>query len=395
MSRRRLMASLAAISCCLVLVIALAAWTFPLRDASLAPPLAPPGFSSQQQTNLLSPVPKLHSIEYRHHNFDSAALNDTVVDAIETRLHQLPDGLRVETVYDQAKAEAMKKALEEFWSARGVTVEVRTTLTHYGRSARYANLEFDIYKQTVLPGRLEGGIARGVAGGVSQGISRGVTEGVSRGIAGGIRGGISGPLSTHPSSDEPGVDYSTFWYDTVKRGPMLRQVRGSGTLVRGEGSTNLVARVTVPASMAADVKPGQNAAVSTKKGPLANGHVNSMGAPSSNDTRTVDIALDALPPGTSAGLEVIASIDIEKLQNVLFVGRPAGGSPNAGIFLFKIINTGSEAIRTYVKLGRASATTIEVLDGLREGDKVILSDMSSVGEAERIRITDDQHRLKH
>ena len=175
----------------------------------------------------------------------------------------------------------------------------------------------------------------------------------------------------------------------------MRQVRGSGTLVRGEGSANLVARVSVPASLAADVKPGQSVAVSTKKGPLANGHVHSTGAPASNDTRTVDIALDALPPGTSAGLEVIATINIEKLDNALFVGRPVGGSPNTGMFLFKIINNGSEAIRTYVKLGRASATTIEVLDGLKEGDQVILSDVSSVGEAERIRITDDQHVLKH
>src|SRR6266699_168516 len=90
----------------------------------------------------------------------------------------------------------------------------------------------------------------------------------------------------------------------------------------------------------------------------------------------------SLPPSTS------------KSSTTLCSSGPVGGSPNTGMFLFKIINNGSEAIRTYVKLGRASATTIEVLDGLKEGDKVILSDVS-VGEAERLRITDDQHVLKH
>jgi beta-lactamase regulating signal transducer with metallopeptidase domain len=388
MSRRRLIASLAAISCCLILIISLAAWTFPLQGA---PRPAPSTLGGVWQQNLDRAVPLLRRIEVKHHDFTGNVLSDTVVNDERTRLNQLPGRLTVETAYDQAKAGKMKEALESFWSERGITVEVRTTLTPYARSARYANLQFDVYEQTILPGRLEGGTAGGVAGGISQGISHGIAEGVSRGIVGGIRGA----LRTQPSSDEPSVDYSTIWLDTVKRGPMMRQVRGSGTLVRGEGSANLVARVSVPASLAADVKPGQSVAVGTKKGPLANGHVHSTGAPSSNDTRTVDIALDALPPGTSAGLEVIATINIEKLDNALFVGRPVGGSPNTGMFLFKIINNGSEAIRTYVKLGRASATTIEVLDGLKEGDQVILSDVSSVGEAERIRITDDQHVLKH
>jgi beta-lactamase regulating signal transducer with metallopeptidase domain len=238
-----------------------------------------------------------------------------------------------------------------------------------------------------------GGVTGGVPGGIAQGISGGVAGGVSNGIGGGVRGGISGGISTHASPEEPSVDYSTVWTDTVKKGPMPLQVRGKGTLVRGEGSANFVARVTVPASMAADVKPGQNAAVASQKGPLGKGRVSSLG-PLSNDARTVDIALDAVPQGASVGLEVMANIDIGKLDNVLFVGRPVNGASNAGIDLFKIINDGKEAIRTHVKFGRASASTIEVLSGLKEGDKVIISDMSSVDGAERIRLADEKHVVK-
>lgn len=132
------------------------------------------------------------------------------------------------------------------------------------------------------------------------------------------------------------------------------------------------------------------------------GHVISLSASPSDGTRTVTITLDApLPPGFRAGLgaaqalEVVATIDVEKLDNVLFVGRPIHSSPNAAVFLYRITNNSSESVRSYGKLGRASVTTMEVLDGLKEGDKVILSDMSSVGEAERVLITDDQHRSKH
>ena len=210
-----------------------------------------------------------------------------------------------------------------------------------------------------------------------------------------LAGGIAGGINTHASADEPSVDISTFWLDTVKRGPMPLQVRGMGTLVRGEGSANFVARMRVPASMAADLKPGENAALATKNGaPLATGRVGNVGAPS-NDMRTVDIALDAVPETATAGLEVIATIDNGKLDNVLFVGRPVNGVANGSVDLFKIVNNGTEAVRTHVKFGHASVNTIEILDGLKEGDKVIISDMSHVQSAERIRLTDEKHLRGH
>jgi hypothetical protein len=241
---------------------------------------------------------------------------------------------------------------------------------------------------------VSGGVAGGVSGGVAAEVSGGVTDGVNGGIAGGVSGDFSGATSTRASSDIPNVDYSSIWIDTVKRGPMLRQVRGQGKLVRAEGSTNFVAQVILPTGTTADVKPGQNAAIATQKGPLARGHVGSISPSTSGDTRTVDIALDAVPDGASVGLEVEGTIDIEKIDSVLQVGRPAHSAQNTGISLFKIVNNGADAVRVYVKLGRNSVNTVEVLAGLKEGDRVILSDMSSVENAERIHLTDEQHVRK-
>jgi multidrug efflux pump subunit AcrA (membrane-fusion protein) len=143
--------------------------------------------------------------------------------------------------------------------------------------------------------------------------------------------------------------------------------------------------------MMVDVRPNQNAAIATRKGPLANGHVSRTSPSPSNDTRSVDIALDAVPEGVSAGLEIDATIDIEKLESVLNVGRPVHSTANSTVSLFKIANDGTEAVRVKVKLGRSSVNTIEVLDGLQVGDKVILSDMSSYDNADRIHLIDEKH----
>jgi beta-lactamase regulating signal transducer with metallopeptidase domain len=241
---------------------------------------------------------------------------------------------------------------------------------------------------------VSGGVVSGVSGAVAGDVSAGVTGGVKGGVAGGVSSDVSGAVSTRAPSDIPNVDYSAIWIDTVKRGPMLQQVRGLGKLVRAEGSTNFVAQVTLPTVMTADVKLGQNAAIATRKGPLANGHVSSISRSTSGDTRTVDIALDAVPEGASAGLEVDGTIDIEKIESVLQVGRPAQGAQNTRIPIFKIVSNGADAVRVYVKLGRASVNTVEVLAGLREGDSVILSDMSQFENADRIHLTDEQHVRK-
>ena len=249
------------------------------------------------------------------------------------------------------------------------------------------------------PPALRSGDQPNLAGSVAQGISRGIAGEISKGIVEGVSGGISGRIAT--PAQEPNVDIAAIWTDKVKRGPMLRQVRGLGALSLAKGSQNAVIKVALPAVLVTDVRPNKDATVDTHLG-LVKGHVANIDQSSSGETRTVNIVLDGpLPQGFSAGrgagdvVEVVATIDIEKLDKVLYVGRPVNGSANSSVDLFKIIDNGAEAVRTHVKLGRSSVNTIEVLDGLQEGDRVIISDMSSVANAERIRVADEKHLRSH
>ena len=245
----------------------------------------------------------------------------------------------------------------------------------------------------------QGGVAHGVPGGVSGGVTvpdRGAAtppaQGVNGGIAGGISEGVGTPVRGISSSDIPTVENNTIWIDTVKRGPMVRQVRGLGTLVRAKDSTNLIAKVVLPESMTSEVHANQSAVISTQDRPLAVGHVTSVSREVVNGTVMVDISLDAVP--TKFPNQVDATIDVEKLDNILYVGRPVQGAQNSTIALFKIVKDGTEAVRVEVKLGRVSVNTIEILDGLKEGDKIILSDMSPYDNADRVHIADEKHLSK-
>jgi hypothetical protein len=230
------------------------------------------------------------------------------------------------------------------------------------------------------------GAPRAAQSAPASGVAQGVAGGIAGGVAGGVSGGVKALVSGSVGGDTPNVDRSTIWTDTVKKGSMVWQVRGLGTLVRAEDSANLVARVTLPEFMTADVRPDQNAAVDTRKG-LVKGHVSRVSPSPSGGTRTVDIALDAaLPEGVGVDLPVSATIDIGKLENVIYVGRPVHGAANSSVSLFKLASDGAEAQRVTVKLGRASVQTIEVLDGLKPGDQIILSDMSQWDQANRIHL---------
>ena len=201
-------------------------------------------------------------------------------------------------------------------------------------------------------------------------------------------------MGGNASGDIPTVDVSTVWTGTVKRGPMVRQVRGLGTIVHAEDSGNLIARITLPEFLTKDVRADQNAAVSTQTGTVK-GYVLRVSPTASPDTRSVDVALDASRRvAFSAGLQIDATIDIEKLDNILSVGRPVHAAANSTVSLFKLAKDGREAERVKVKLGRSSVNAIEVMDGLKEGDKIILSDMSTYDNADRIHITDEKHLSK-
>jgi HlyD family secretion protein len=138
------------------------------------------------------------------------------------------------------------------------------------------------------------------------------------------------------------------------------------------------------------VHANQSAVTSTQKGRLATGHVISVGRDVVNGTVAVDISLDEVPKsfflGGTVPERVDATVDIEKLDNILQIGRPVRVAANSTSSVFKIVKDGTEGVRVDVKFGRSSVSTIEVLNGLNVGDKVILSDMSAYDNADRIRL---------
>jgi HlyD family secretion protein len=148
----------------------------------------------------------------------------------------------------------------------------------------------------------------------------------------------------------------------------------------------LKAELKIAETQAKDIAIGQDAQVDTRNG-IIPGKVMRIDPSVINGTRTVDVRLvGALPPGAVPDLSVDGTIELENLSDVVFVGRPVFGQPNSTITLFKIDPDGKGAERTTVKLGRSSVNTIEVLDGLKVGDKVILSDMSAQDGHDRIRL---------
>jgi len=148
----------------------------------------------------------------------------------------------------------------------------------------------------------------------------------------------------------------------------------------------LKAVIRVPETQARDIAVGQKAMVDTRNG-IVNGHVMRIDPGSSQGTVTVEVAIDGeLPRGARADMSVDGTIELERLPNVMYVGRPAYGSPESTVGLFRVSDDGSEATRVTVRLGRASVNTVEVLNGLAVGDSVIISDMSQWDNQPRIRL---------
>jgi HlyD family secretion protein len=162
---------------------------------------------------------------------------------------------------------------------------------------------------------------------------------------------------------------------------------GPGTnLARVADPRRLKAEVRVAETQAKDVQLGQNVSVDTRNG-IIPGRVSRIDPSVQNGTVTVDVALDGeLPPGARPDLSIDGTIELERLSDVLYVGRPAVGEDNSKIGLFKLSADGAYATRTQVKLGRSSVNKVEILGGLRAGDQVILSDASQWDKNDRIRL---------
>lgn len=182
-----------------------------------------------------------------------------------------------------------------------------------------------------------------------------------------VRAGISGVL----------VDLPMQVGQHVQPGTMLAKV------VQPE---HLMAALKIAETQARDVQFGEPASIDTHNG-IISGTVMRVDPAVQNGTVTVDVKLTGeLPKGARPDLSVDGTIDLERLDNVLYVGRPAFGQENSTISLFKLDTGGREAMRVPVKVGRESVNSIQIFEGLHEGETVILSDMSRWDKTDRIRL---------
>jgi HlyD family secretion protein len=182
-----------------------------------------------------------------------------------------------------------------------------------------------------------------------------------------VRAGIAGVLTSMPLAVG----------QHVEPGTMLAQV---------VLPNQLKAQLKIAETQARDIQFGQPASIDTHNG-LADGKVTRIDPAVVNGTVTVDVQLTGKPPdGARQDLSVDGTIDLERLSDVLYVGRPAFGNENSTISLFRLDDQGKGAVRVPVKVGRASVNAIQVLEGLHQGDTVILSDMSRYDTTDRIRL---------
>jgi multidrug efflux pump subunit AcrA (membrane-fusion protein) len=149
---------------------------------------------------------------------------------------------------------------------------------------------------------------------------------------------------------------------------------------------HLIAELKIAETQARDVQIGEPASVDTHNGVVA-GTVMRVDPAVQNGTVTVDVTLTGeLPKGARPDLSVDGTVDLERLTDVTYVGRPAFGQENSTISLFKLDPDSKGAVRVPVKVGRASVNSIQVIEGLHEGDTVILSDMSRWDNTDRIKL---------
>lgn len=187
-----------------------------------------------------------------------------------------------------------------------------------------------------------------------------------------VKAGIAGVLTSLPTPPGP-----------VQVG---EHVTAGTSVAEVIDPSQLKAALQIAETQAHDIQLGQPAEVDTHNG-IVKGHVSRIDPSVLNGTRTVDVTLDGpLPQGAVPQLSVDGTIDLEHLHDVLYVGRPAFGNPNSTISLFRIDPDGKTATRVQVKVGGASVTEIQILDGLKEGDRVILSDMSRYDANDKVRL---------
>jgi HlyD family secretion protein len=167
-----------------------------------------------------------------------------------------------------------------------------------------------------------------------------------------------------------------------------QQITPGTNIARVADPTSLKAALQIPETQIKDITLGQPAVIDTRGGGTIGGVVQRIDPAARNGTFTVDVRLEgALPQGARVDLSVDGTVELERLDNVLYVGRPAtGGAAQASVTLFRVEPDGRTATRVPVRLGRTSVNTVEVVEGLREGETVILSDTSQWDGVDTLRL---------
>jgi len=165
-----------------------------------------------------------------------------------------------------------------------------------------------------------------------------------------------------------------------------QQVVPGTNLARVVEPQHLKAELKIAETQVKDIQIGQKAQIDTRNG-IIPGHVSRMDPAAQQGTFTVDVALEgALPPGAAPDLTVDGTVELERLDDVIYISRPAFGQAQSTIKMFKLGDDGQTAARVQVKLGRSSVSAVEILEGLQPGDRVIISDTSSMDAFDHIRL---------
>jgi HlyD family secretion protein len=165
-----------------------------------------------------------------------------------------------------------------------------------------------------------------------------------------------------------------------------QRVKIGDNLARVADPTKLKAEIKIAETQAKDIQIGEKTTIDTRNG-VVTGHVTRVDPAVEQGTVKVDAQIDGeLPRGARPDLTIDGTIELERLDDAIYVGRPAFGQENNTVSIFKLVSGSSEAVRTPVKLGRSSVNSIEIINGLQPGDQVILSDTSAWDAHERIRL---------
>jgi HlyD family secretion protein len=278
------------------------------------------------------------------------------------RLDQEATAARVQAEFQQAK---MRKAADEELAAQGLIADINLQISRVAAEELAKRNDLEQERLAIAGESVEAQLAAHRAR-VEQ--SRALAQlRRSQVDALNLRAGIEGVLQQVP----------------VEVG---ERVTPGTNLARVARPDRLKAEVRIAETQAKDVQLGQSVSVDTRNG-VIEGQVSRIDPAVQNGTVTVDVTLEGpLPKGARPDLTVDGTIQLERLEDVLYVGRPAQGQGDSVVGLFRLTPGTDEAVRTRVALGRASVSTIEVLEGLSEGDEVILSDTSSWDAYDRIRL---------